>query len=500
MADQNQSSYRSIVKGTAIFGGVQVFNILINLLRGKFIAMLLGPTGMGISSLYTSTTSTITQFTSFGLNLSAVREISAANETGDLEKLSRVARVFRRLVLFTGILAALIAIIGAPWLSNATFGDNNHVWGFITLSIMLFFTANTAAETAMLQGTRRLKYLAKSSLTGAIAGLIVGIPFYYFWGVDGIVPAMIVLAVVTFSVNRYFANKIELTHQKISTWETFKEGKQMLSLGIVMVAASLIGSCALYIINVYIRRTGSVDDVGLYQAATSITNQYVGLVFAAMAVDYFPRLAAVSNDRTKVQETVTHQMEITMLMVVPLLIAIMVTAPLLIRILLAKEFLPVIPIVRWLALGLFFKAFSYPIGYISFAKGDKRFFFWFEGVLGTSMNLIFSLAGYSLWGLNGLGIAFTVALILYTIFLLIASNMRFGFTINTRLLKIFIPLFIALIMSFAVFQINQGFFWGYIITSFILVSVSIYSYKELDKRIGIRELFLSRVKRKISHE
>ena len=38
----NSNSYKSIMKGTAIFGGTQFFAILVNLIRGKLVAYFLG--------------------------------------------------------------------------------------------------------------------------------------------------------------------------------------------------------------------------------------------------------------------------------------------------------------------------------------------------------------------------------------------------------------------------------------------------------------------------
>ena len=48
--NKDENSYRSILKGTSVFGGVQVFQILINMVRGKFVALFLGPDGMGVSA------------------------------------------------------------------------------------------------------------------------------------------------------------------------------------------------------------------------------------------------------------------------------------------------------------------------------------------------------------------------------------------------------------------------------------------------------------------
>ncbi len=79
--NKDENSYRSILKGTSVFGGVQVFQILINMVRGKFVALFLGPDGMGVSALLTSATGTVQQFGSLGLNLAIVKEV-AANRTG----------------------------------------------------------------------------------------------------------------------------------------------------------------------------------------------------------------------------------------------------------------------------------------------------------------------------------------------------------------------------------------------------------------------------------
>lgn len=99
-----QSSYRQIMKATSIFGGVQVFNILIQLIRSKVIAVLLGPAGMGVIGLLNSTISLITSVSNFGLGTSAVRNISEADASGNTEKVRETLSVFRTLVWATSIL------------------------------------------------------------------------------------------------------------------------------------------------------------------------------------------------------------------------------------------------------------------------------------------------------------------------------------------------------------------------------------------------------------
>ena len=46
--DQSKESYKQILKATSVFGGVQIFKIVIDLLKSKIIALFLGPEGVGM--------------------------------------------------------------------------------------------------------------------------------------------------------------------------------------------------------------------------------------------------------------------------------------------------------------------------------------------------------------------------------------------------------------------------------------------------------------------
>lgn len=82
----------------------------------------------------------------------------------------------------------------------------------------------------------------------------------------------------------------------------------------------------------------------------------------------------VSGDNEKVCTLVNQQSEIVILIVAPLAILVILTAPILIKILLSDQFLSLVPVIRWMGIGVFFKAIAFPMGYISFSKGDKKFF------------------------------------------------------------------------------------------------------------------------------
>lgn len=399
---KDENSYRKILKGTSVFGGVQIFQILINLVRGKFVAMFLGPEGMGVSSMFTSASNTMTRFASLGLNLAFVKEIASSKENEDaLATMGKVAAV---LIRATALLGALACAAMAPWLSTLSFGSTELSWQFVLLGAVVFLRISGEGYMAVLQGLHQVKALTVTSLAGALTGLVAGVPLYYFFGTKGIVPAMIVLSLTTSGFYRYGVRR-NMPHRKVSLNRRLHSpiAKKMLVTGMVLLGANLINTSFTYLINIYIRTFGNLTDVGLFNAANSITLQYTGVVFTAMALDYFPRLSAAASDLKKMRVIVDRQMEIVALVATPMAILLVGTAPIVIRLLLTDAFLPVTPLMRWLGISILLKAIAYPLGYIAFAKDNRKLFFWLEGVVCNVLYITCSLVFYHFYGLIGLG-------------------------------------------------------------------------------------------------
>lgn len=402
---KDENSYRSILKGTSAFGGVQIFQILVNAVRGKFVAVFLGPDGVGVSTLFATASSTIQQFASLGLNLAIVKEIAASRDNA--EALQRALGIGRRLIYATAFLGALVCILFASPLSRLTFGSERETLWFVALSAAVFMAIAGSGEMSLLQGMHAVKRLSFSSLVGAIAGLVFGVPLYWLFGVSGIVPAMIVLSFTTwmfylFSVRR----TIRIDGRSLLGWrESLPLVRKLLGLGFVLMGAALLGTLTTYFVATYLRSVDSVTTVGLYQAANSITNQYIGMVIAAMGIDYFPRLAAVATDNVKVQEVVNRQTHIITLLATPILILVMISAPVIIRVLFTSAFEPVVDVVRWMAFGVFFRVLLFPLGYIFYAKDNKRLYFILEGIVGNVITFTLSVVFFHFFGLTGLGMA-----------------------------------------------------------------------------------------------
>ena len=406
MNDQKkeENSFRNILKGTSIFGGIQVFNILISAIRLKFVAVILGPSGMGIAGLYNTASLTIQQFASLGLNLSIVKEIGQNKEKESV--LSDILTAIRPLIIMSAMLGALVCILFPQVLSAITFGSEAYTNGFLLLAASVFFTIAGSALMSVLQGLHAIKRLSKASLIGSLVGLAVGVPLYWLWGTQGIVPAMVAIAFST--CTWYYLSLKKTLKISASPWNRelhLPMLKKVLIMGLILMSNDLIRNLVNYLVNIYIRSSGGMDEVGFYQSCNTMTSQYSAIVFTAMAMDYLPRLSAASGDDKKMCEVVNRQIEVVGLLIAPIACAVIFLAPFVIEIFQTKSFLIATPLLRLLALAVVLRALMYPLGYIVFAKDNRKLFFWMESVGANILTLCLTCGGYFLFGLKGLGLA-----------------------------------------------------------------------------------------------
>lgn len=494
---EQQSSYRQIIKATSIFGGVQVFNVVIQVLRSKLVAVLLGPTGMGINGLLISALSLIGNITNCGLGISGTRHIAEAHGNDDPVQLATISQVLRKLVLVTGIIGVLVTIILSSWLSEITFGNDNYSLAFIWISISLLFNQISSGQWVIMQGMRQLKYLANANLTGSLFGLLFSLPLYYFLGIDGIVPAIIVTSIISMLRSWYFARKIKIQKVLVKRDTTFNLGYQMIKLGFLLSLSNLIISLTSYFIRIYISNNGGLDQVGLFNAGFVIIETYAGMIFTAMGTDYFPRLSAINRDNKKVRETVTQQATIAILILVPIISLFILYSPVAIQILYSRDFLAIENMINWGILGMLLKSVSWTMNFIILAKNDSKLF------LSTTIfsNIVFllnNIVGYKFWGLAGLGVSFLINQIIHFVFLLFITKHYYKFYFVKRFYKLLTTGLILCSISHANSYISM-LSVKYVIGNIVIILAIVYSYRILNEMMNLNEYiyrFLNRLNNK----
>jgi len=479
-----QSSYGHILKAISLFGGVKVFEIIISIIRSKFVAILLGPTGMGIVGLLTSTTGLVSSITGLGLNTSAVRDVSVAHASGEHSRISIVITVLRKLVWITGLIGAIAVFFLSPFLSRFTFKSDEYSLAFKIISITLLFEQLRIGQSVLLQGTRQYSFLAKASIFGNMLGLMVTVPLYYLYGFKGIVPVIVFTSSVSLLISWYFSNKVSIKTVNITIKQLFTESRDMVKMGIAIAFTGLVTIGATYIIRIFIGRVGDFADVGLYTAGMTLVSTYVGVILSAMATDYLPRLAGVSHNRILMKETINQQGEIVLLLIGPIIVIFLVYIRWVIILLYSHKFTPICLMIQWSAIGMLFRSTSWMISYAFVAKGDSKLFFWNE-LIANIVIVLTHCAGYYYWKLTGLGIAFLIAYIIYLVQLCLLSYRKYGYKFSSEFIRIFVIQIFMCVSTFLVVNLLNGDVIKLVIGAFILFFSLFYSFRELNKRINL---------------
>lgn len=435
---RDSNSYGHVLKYTGIFGGVQGLSILISLVRNKLVAVILGPAGMGLASLFNTAANFLTQATSLGISFSAVRNLSEIIGSGDNGRILRLVKTVRAWSLVASLLGVLVCLAASPLLSRYMFDGESHALEIMMLAPVVAMTTFAGGETALLKGARQLRGLASVQVMMVVVSLITSVPLYLLFGVRGIIPVLQLTALANLLLTMRCSCRLFPLRLR-GGMSLPGESTGMVRLGIAFVVSGIFGSGAEMIVRSFLNNAADLGTVGLYNAGYMITVTYAGMVFSAMETDYFPRLSAVNHDTAAVNLAANRQIEVSLLVVAPMLAFLMTALPLLVPLLFSGRFAPVVAMAQAAVLGMYARAMMLPVAYITLAKGHSSAFVVLEGLSAAGL-IVAIMACFSRWGLWGAGLAVTLSNVFDLLTILVYARVRYRFRLSRQVVKSLVTL------------------------------------------------------------
>ena len=397
------SAYKRLLKVTTLFGSVQGLNILMNLIRAKLAAMLLGPAGIGLDSIYNETREFIHSTTNLGMDQSGTREIAKSTGAPDLADSVTLTRSWIMLLAVFGMLVTAIFAYPLSWM---LFSDGDHTWQIVALSPAVAFSTLTCGELTVLRGLQQMKTIAGVSVLHVVLGVLTTIPLYYIWGMDGIIGALVLMTLSLAVVTMIYSYRIH--PPKFCFVKAFlAKGRQMLVLGMSFVIAGFIANLGKLAVKAYINVNGSLDDVGLYSAGLTLTLMISNVVFASLENEFYPRLSSIFMDKTQRYLAIVRQMKVGLAIITPITIVAIVLMPWIVPILLSDEFSTIVPMAQIASVGLIFRALYLPAALVPMAAGESKIYLLLQAVSYVSFVPAIIL-GYHFGGITGTGIGLLV--------------------------------------------------------------------------------------------
>ena len=473
MSESSQRSYSRMLKATSTLAGAKVFTILISIIRTKIVALLLGPAGIGLVNLVGASTDFARVTFAFGLEGATARKVAAASSSNDPALLDHSYRVSARTSLFAGLLAGITLALVSPLLGAKILGDVGKFWWFCFGAISLLFTPLLGVQLAFMQGLRQSRALALCQIIASISGAVINLLLVWLLGVIGGVISVLPLAIISLMVHYAFLKSLRPSQLYEQIPVCLNDSRNLLKLGSgfaingIWLAAS--GWLNLFFIGRFYGVAEGAQQIGLYGAAATMSNLYIGILISAMATEFYPGLVEASKDRVALNGLLNQQTMLAMTIGVPATMAMVVFAPWILGLLYSQDFLPGTEIMRWMLAGMAIRFASCPLGYTLLAVGSTRMIVVSELAMGAA-TIVSSYFLLQVFGLVGLGISLATINLLYLIgVLVVTSHLDIKWSPRTLvlLLETFVVLSLCLASSLLLTFWQNVFVGGALITSYL---------------------------------
>lgn len=367
------SQSRGLIKSMLVIGSAEVVKVALAVGRMKVLAVLLGPTGVGLLGIYNSLQRTVSQAAGLGMQSSGVREV--ANVRSTKVALSRTRRVLIGAHLVQGGLAMVGVWLARERIAVWLLGDASHATeiGLIGIAIQLTLLLN--AQTALLQGLRRIGELGRVTVFGAVGGTLVGLAAVWAYGQAGLVWFVLTQPLMGLAVALYVTRRLPRpTSTRLRLPQIWEIWKPMAQLGAAFMLGGLATAGTLLLVRGRIAQALGLDAAGQFAAAWGMTVTYVSFLLQAMGADYYPRLTEVISDRAATVRLMNDQAQLGLAIGGPVLLLLVGWAHWAITLLYSTAFAPAATLLQWQTLGNVFKLASWPLSFSIVAAARSKTF------------------------------------------------------------------------------------------------------------------------------
>ncbi len=404
-----------IFKTSAMTGAMSIVTMVAALLRGKVMAMCLGPAGVGLSGILNQVVALESQVLALGLPTVVVKSVAGAG----VEARPQVESVIARLALALGVFGLGLGLVLSPLVAVATFQSFEHLPLVIAASLAVPAAILTSIWCAVIQGRGEVGFLARSQAAFAVVGALVAAPLIWYGGLAGLGVSVVLAALIPVA-------GLWSRRPRYPTAASDDKGirDSLVRAGLSIIAAIAIAQVAAYATRLVVVNQLGVFEAGLYQAALAVSGGLPGFVFSAMALDYYPRISA-ARDGEEIARATNMQVQASMVIATPLFVGMILFGGPLLDFYYTEEFLGATELMAWMTASVACRIISWPAGYWLVAKATPQEYLLIEGPAALLAPLV-TIALLPSAGLAGAGIAMVLSALVYALVIITFMRRRGG--------------------------------------------------------------------------
>lgn len=366
---KESSSHRHILWATSLIGGATLGALIIGLARNKAVALIGGPAAIGLLGLFTAIVSMGSSAALFGLNTSAVRQLS--RHADDPDEAARTRRAIWTLVLPLAVIGGAGIWLARNPLASFSAGSSSYATAVGWLSLGVIAAVLSEIQLAVMQSYGRIADLARVRLWGSLVATVLGVLAVFQWGLAGIVVAVIASPVIAALLAFWLGRNLPPSHWRRIAHEPLADHWSALArIGAIVMLTSAVASATQLSVRALITHQLNLDAAGLFHAASSIMWVNLSLVLNAMAADYYPRIAK-ADGAAAMSDILNSQLHVTLMLAAPALAATCALAPLALTLLYSSAFADSSLLLRLLTTAAVLRVAIWALGFILLARGSS---------------------------------------------------------------------------------------------------------------------------------
>lgn len=401
----------SLGKSLALFTSAGFIGTLTQVVKGKVMAVLIGPAGIGIYTQLTSLFNLLFNLGSLGFRNGIIKRISVSIEEDDADTYqAQYATVLIFLSLLSITFIVVLSFFTAQ-ISHYLFNDNGNNSDLVLVTLVAVpFSVLANFYRSMMSGHTAVKKIVVSQVLADVISLVPFMVLIYYEQLMGAVLSFVVYQCL--KVLFYASYFYKISHFSFSkfpnviyfNWIEIKKNLKFGVSGLLLTSTNIV--VTIYVASFIIKALGTAE-YGLYAMAIRVVTLYLGAIYANASSHYFPLLVKTKNV-TELKETVMKTGRFYLYILPPLMALMMFGGEFFITLLFSAEFALSAVLLLLIIPGDFFRINAETISLPLLAKEKFVAYKSCYAIWAVTFLLLIHLVG-SEHGIMGIAIAYCIS-------------------------------------------------------------------------------------------
>lgn len=362
----------SLARATVWTAGTTLTKIVTGLLVIKLLALAYGPAGIGLAGNFRQLLTVLSVLAGAGIFNGVTRYVAEYRQQP--ERLRALMGTASAMVLIVSTLSALIFLSAAHPISVALFGSADYQKVIRMVAFLQIAIAWANLLLALIKGYRDAAGTALSVIAGSLAGVIGWYLCYRLGGYSGaliglaLMPALMVVPAVVLLIQRDYLPLRYL----FPCWQRQMAANLTKFMLMTVITAVTLPVAWIIMRHLLAARQGW-EQVGLWQAVSTVSDVYLQFITATFSVWLLPTLSRL-NCKTEINSEIWCALRFVLPMVILVSFCVWLSRDLIICLLFSGQFKGMRELFNWQLPGDVLKTGCYVFGYLVIARASLRFY------------------------------------------------------------------------------------------------------------------------------